>query len=281
MRILTKLNGIRVGSLYALRQLFGRTRHIEVSGCKFEVSPKFSLDSALIRLGEFESDLIMAIQIVKLIGGSTAYVDIGANAGYWAIPLAKTFPVAFAFEPDNLIRERLRRNASLNGLGNLSVSEFAVSDASGRAGFAVRRALDNSGALNDGLGSLLKFDSNLESILEVTTVTLDDFFQSQDLVAGLIKIDVEGAEDMVLSGGKNVLNNHRPVVVSELLFSENIAKSTVLDSRFAHFPKGYLHFEVLSSRLSKLQGVSADHLSDLNVFSIPEEHLEKLTPLLV
>ena len=279
MKLLTKLNGSRVVFLSVLWRLFGRFRQVEISECKFEVHPKFSLDSPLLRLREFEPDLVMSLQIAKMIGDSTAYVDVGANAGYWTIPLAKIFPVAIAFEPDPLVRERLRRNASLNELGNLSVSELAVSDFSGNARFAVRRALDNSGALNDGLGSLVNFDSYLESTLEVPTVTLDAYLGGSNLSVGLIKIDVEGAENMVLSGARSVLYKHRPVVVSELLFPERIEKSTLLDSRFGFFPEGYLHFEVLNNRLSKLKGLNVEELQDLNVFSIPQEQLEKFRAL--
>ena len=280
MKLSGKLNDVRMKLLYALRGGLGGLRQVVVTGSLFEVHPKFSLDSALIRFRRFEPDLLMSIEIAKIIRGSSAYLDIGANAGYWTIPLARIFPFAFAFEPDPLIRKRLLRNVGLNGLKDLTVSELAVSDSSGTAKFAVRRALDNSGALNDGIGSLVNFGSFLESTLEVPTVTLDDYFSTSSLTLGLIKIDVEGAEDMVLRGSRTVLEQQRPIVVSELLFPVGINKETLLAARMALFPDDYLHFEVVKSRLRNLNLKNFNELSDLNVFSVPQEKLEKLKPLL-
>ena len=280
MKLLTKLNDSRVKLLFALKGALGGLRQIVVHDSRFEVHPKFSLDSALIRLRRFEPDLLISIEMAKIIAGSSAYLDIGANAGYWTIPLAKIFPHAIAFEPDPLVRERLLRNVALNELKDLTVSEFAVSDSSGTARLAVRRALDNSGALNDGLGSLVNFDSHLESTLEVPTTTLDLYLYNSSLVVRLIKIDVEGAEDLVLRGARSLLEHHRPIVVSELLFPVDAEKASLLASRISMFPETYLHFEVVNSRLRNLELVNFDELSDLNVFSIPQEHLENLAPLL-
>lgn len=276
MNNLAKLNGVRVKLLFSLRKLLGRRKLIEVSGCIYEVDAKYSLDLALLTLRRFEPDLVMAIKVAKAIGGSGSYIDIGANAGYWAVPLAKNFPSAIAFEPDPGIRERLIRNVKLNQLENVTVCELAVSDSSGTANFAVRRALDNSGSLNDGMGSLVNFDTFLEGTVLVKTVSLDEYLSINGDSVSLIKIDVEGAEELVLRGAARTLQRDLPVVISELLFPEDSDKSDLLPSRLRLFPETYVHFVVINERLTELKEVAIDELRDVNIFSIPLKRLGRL-----
>jgi FkbM family methyltransferase len=242
----------------------------------YEVDAKYSLDFALLTLRRFEPDLVMAIELAKAIGGSGTYIDVGANAGFWAIPLAKNFSSAIAFEPDPGVRSRLIRNVSLNSLENFEVSDLAVSESSGSASFAVRRALDNSGSLNDGMGSLVNFETFLEDTLRVQTVSLDEYLATKGSSVGLIKIDVEGAEEMVLLGATQTLQAARPIVVSEMLFPLNSDPSTLLTARLNLFPKSYRHFVVEKNKLHELDNLPASKLSDLNIFSIPGEKMRNL-----
>lgn len=276
MNHFAKLNGVRVKLLFSLRKLLGRRKLIEVSGCIYEVDAKYSLDLALLTLRRFEPDLVMAIEVAKAIGGSGSYIDIGANAGYWAIPLAKNFPSAIAFEPDPSVRGRLTRNVKLNQLENVTVCELAVSDSSGIASFAVRRALDNSGSLNDGMGSLVNFDTFLEDTVPVKTVSLDQYLSIKGGSVSLIKIDVEGAEELALKGAIRTLHKDKPVVVSELLFPINSKPSTLLTSRLNLFPESYRHFILQKNRLHEVKNVSSSNLSDMNIFSVPQEKIQTL-----
>jgi len=270
------LNVARVKLMFSLRKGLGRRKLIEVSGCMYEVDAKYSLDFALLTLRRFEPDLVMAIELAKAIGGSGTYIDVGANAGFWAIPLAKNFSSAIAFEPDPGVRSRLIRNVSLNSLENFEVSDLAVSESSGSASFAVRRALDNSGSLNDGMGSLVNFETFLEDTLRVQTVSLDEYLATKGSSVGLIKIDVEGAEEMVLLGATQTLQAARPIVVSEMLFPLNSDPSTLLTARLNLFPKSYRHFVVEKNKLHELDNLPASKLSDLNIFSIPGEKMRNL-----
>lgn len=276
MKCLSALNAKRVQALFQLRKLLGVRRIIEVQGYIYEVDAKYSLDLALLTLRGFEPDLVMAIEVAKAIGGSGGYIDIGANAGYWAIPMAENFSSSMAFEPDSGARARLMRNLSLNSLENLVVSDLAVSDSSGIARFAIRRALDNSGSLNDGLGSLVNFETFLEDTVLVETVSLDDYLPINGFLPGFMKIDVEGAEEMVLLGASRTISEARPVVVAEILFPHNSERMHLLSSRLNLFPKSYFHFMVQKSKLKNIKAVSGADLLDMNIFSVPEEQLHKL-----
>jgi FkbM family methyltransferase len=72
--------------------------------------------------------------------------------------------------------------------------------------------------------------------IEVSTLRLDDFLDKQ-YKPGLIKIDVEGAEFLVLSGCKNTLINSRPVVIFEYGLGASNYYNTEPEMMFDFFNK--------------------------------------------
>jgi len=65
--------------------------------------------------------------------------------------------------------------------------------------------------------------------LNVPTTTLDAYVESQGLEAvNLVKIDVEGAELMVLRGMRHVLKSFRPLVIVELVGTQRIEEGQLL-----------------------------------------------------
>lgn len=129
--------------------------------------------------------------------------DIGANVGFYTL-LASTLVGSsghvFAFEPvpSNVffIKEHLR----LNQVTNVTVIEEAVSDSLGVASFA-----DGSSRCTGRLAS--------EGGYQVRTVSLDELvFNGKAPAPSCMKIDVEGAEMLVLSGAKSLLREVHPVI---------------------------------------------------------------------
>ncbi len=70
----------------------------------------------------------------------------------------------------------------------------------------------------------------------MATLRLDDFLDAQYKV-GLIKIDVEGAEFLVLSGSKNTLLQSRPVVIFEYGLGASNYYDTQPEMMFGFFDK--------------------------------------------
>jgi len=129
--------------------------------------------------------------------------DIGANVGFYSL-LASTLVGdeghVFAFEPvpANIffIKEHLR----LNQVANVTVIEQAVSDASGVASFA-----DGASSCTGRLA--------VEGHYQVRTVSLDELvFGGKMPAPDYMKIDVEGAEMLVLSGARALLQEAHPVI---------------------------------------------------------------------
>jgi FkbM family methyltransferase len=146
-------------------------------------------------------------------------VDIGANIGYYTLIAARLVGkkgTVYAFEPEPTNYKLLCENIAINGYTNVVPIEKAVSNATGKTKLYVNAAIaDVSSFAKD---NVLTHSKNLDC-LEVETITLDDFFERTvgDDRIDLMKIDVEGAEELVVDGAERVLRNNRLKVLMEFI----------------------------------------------------------------
>ena len=112
------------------------------------------------------------------------------------------------FEPLTAMRKRLVDNLALNGLGNVAVHTVALSNRRGENSFY------EGPTGHKGLSSLRPIP-NSAAMLKVPTMRLDDLD-----IAGvrikLIKIDVEGAEQLVVEGATSILARDKPRLIVEI-----------------------------------------------------------------
>jgi FkbM family methyltransferase len=135
-------------------------------------------------------------------------VEIGANIGVHCIPLARKCAPGplFAFEPQPRVFQVLCANLVRNELGNV----FAYPEACGEVeGWATIPPLDYDAAQNYGAVSL---QPTGEPGIRVRVIALDSL---QLATLGLLKIDVEGFEPMVLRGARQTIARCRPVIYVE------------------------------------------------------------------
>ncbi len=177
------------------RVLLGSAR-----GCRFEGSP-----SQL--LGIYEPHVQQALEYWLAPRG--VFYDVGANTGYFSLLTclrAGQGGCVYAFEP---LPENIRRMESMlaeNRLSNCSLIPAAVSDRSGTA--LLHFDADSNTPSLIGSGSGRSF--------QVRTITLDEFSQSARW-PDLVKVDVEGAETLVLAGAARLLACDRsPVWIVEV-----------------------------------------------------------------
>ncbi len=150
--------------------------------------------------------------------------DIGANIGYYTLLAARAVGSSgrvYAFEPEPRNFELLTRNIAENGFRNVRPVKAGVSN---RAGVA-RLHLDdaNFGAHSFEAGSL---PTPSGRSVEVETVRLDDFAdEARAFEAGvLVKVDVQGAEALVVEGGRRLLALPRITALIEF-WPEAIARA--------------------------------------------------------
>ena len=139
-------------------------------------------------------------------------VDVGANFGIYSLAAARLVGdsgTVLAFEPAAESFGILEQNVHLNRVGNIRPFRMGLSDRDGKA-----RLYHHADPGRNSLGG----DGNPNATSEeITTLMLDSLLEREGIGrVDLLKIDVEGAEELVLRGAMAVLNRTRPIVIFEL-----------------------------------------------------------------
>ena len=139
----------------------------------------------------------------------SVFVDIGANRGdYAAIASRYVDPKnMFLFEPIKKMAKALRTNFPKS-----TVVEKCCSNENKTTIFFQSNNDELSGLRKRELNSL-PANSQYTSF-DVETITLDSYFKKKCNI-DLVKIDVEGAEILVLEGMSRILQKKRPIVFVE------------------------------------------------------------------
>ncbi len=158
----------------------------------------------------------------RLHVGATV-LDVGSNIGLFAIMMARQIQYGvtgwvYAFEPSPIVRRDLQRMLACNGIENVAVFGQAVSDRCGEAVFLDVRT-ENVTRESSHLAEVGAEDGNSafpEDRVAVETIDLDTFIDRYSLCPQLFKIDVEGAEFLVLEGARKSIAKHKPLLVIEI-----------------------------------------------------------------
>jgi FkbM family methyltransferase len=170
-------------------------------------------------------------------------LDIGAYTGVFSLLAAKVAPEAhvYAFEVVPDVANAARENVAANGLsGRVSVYGQGV----GKDGDTVTIAPGRGGsALPDFYSTRLHFANGVP----VDVRSLDAIAAEVDVPPpAVVKIDVEGTEDVVLEHAQSFLASHRPDILCEILAESNAA---AVQSALA--PHGYQFYRVERGAVSR------------------------------
>lgn len=133
--------------------------------------------------------------VVKRKGGAFTFVDIGANVGLYSLYLASCGDVrTLAIEPQPGILERLRFHLAANPSARVDVRPVALSDRDGEVALVLNNS-DSGGTHIDKPG----LDQKGERISVPCKPLLALLSEAGITAIGALKIDVEGAEDLVLA----------------------------------------------------------------------------------
>ena len=118
----------------------------------------------------------------------------------------------FEASPSNMdiIRETIR----LNHLENIVPVSKALGEKSGTATFSL-------GERNSCNSLVERPGYNYPDHIEVPVVTLDDYVRENDLKVGLIKVDIEGGEQLLLKGAVETIRTQHPVLLISIYHSAN------------------------------------------------------------
>ena len=118
----------------------------------------------------------------------------------------------FEASPSNMdiIRETIR----LNHLDNIVPVSKALGEKSGTATFSL-------GERNSCNSLVERPGYNYPDHIEVPVVTLDDYVRENDLEVGLIKVDIEGGEQLLLRGAVETIRTQHPILLISIYHSAN------------------------------------------------------------
>ncbi len=163
--------------------------------------------------GVYESDTVQLFRALAKPG--MTIIDVGANVGQYtllAASIAGPRGVVHAFEADATNFRRLQGNVMQNQFEAISLNLVALSD---HAGCVTLYSSKND---NAGEHSLFRFDPEMSGVT-IPAITLDGYMETAGIGSSgsldIIKIDVQGAEAMVLHGAESTLRTHRPHVICE------------------------------------------------------------------
>ncbi|HEV7699456.1 MAG TPA: FkbM family methyltransferase [Pyrinomonadaceae bacterium] len=221
--------------------------------------------------GEYE--LALSEIVRTLIEPGDTCIDAGANFGWYATMFSKLAGPegrVVAFEPVSDTFTELQRNVALQGSpSNLTIEPMALGDRSGEIDLYLGEGQST------GHASFAKPNSKIVSSARAKLRTLDIYLDENKIEAvDLIKIDVEGAELMLLAGANKLFDQKVPPIFMMEVAKEQAAKFGATHNDIL----GYLddhgefdHFLVDETRggISRIDRFPEEHIGG-NIFSMPK-----------
>lgn len=246
-----------------------------VDGTKVVVPDSLELITSYVlqEQGDWFEDEIKFLR--ELVDLGDVVVDIGANYGVYALSLARKVGASgqvWAFEPALETAMLLRESASANHTYWLQVVQQALSDREGTAWLQMPGHSELNSLVHP---SSLEFAAQQGCGASVSITTLDRCLEINAWNrVDLLKLDAEGEEDRILSGGQRFFQELSPLVMFEVKAGTKLNLDLVL--RFQEL--GYQSFQLIPG-LNALVPFAADHQVDgylLNLFAAKPDRIETL-----
>ncbi|WP_296595003.1 FkbM family methyltransferase [Phenylobacterium sp.] len=226
-------------------------------GLTFEIPPLDTTVGRYLRdYGEFARP---GVELAAQLSRGGGFVDVGANIGAFALPVASSAVQVVAIEAHPGLARLLASNVARNGLANVQVVHAAASDTTGIAQFPTA-PLDQP--LNYGAGGF----RSAYPVEAVPMVTLDEVVPGN---TACVKIDVEGHELRVLRGAARVLRSVRPAWLIEC--PDTPESKEVMALMIAQHYVTYWFFTPFFTPLAPRNGGAERIQGDINVLAIPAE----------
>jgi len=155
----------------------------------------------------------------RFVTSGSICFDIGAGYGKYTFMLSKIVGNTghiYSFEPGNYSYRVLSNIVKFHRLKNVTLVKKALLDKKGFSTLAI--PIKESGKLGKGIAYVCSnFDPGFV-YEKVEQTTLDDYCLENGISnIDFIKCDVEGAELLVLKGGKSCIERYKPVILCEVI----------------------------------------------------------------
>jgi FkbM family methyltransferase len=178
------------------------TGAVDTQGLKVYLHPNDqTITPTVIKIGTWEPNETQ--EMCELLRPGDTFIDVGADFGWYSLNASKAVGpkgkvIAFEPVPDNF--KFLKRNFEANHCDNATAEPLAVSNKRDTLTFHLSQS-------NLGDHSMLNA-SDRPGNLKVQAVSLDDYLKDYQGNVALVKIDVQGAEGLVLDGMRETLKRY-------------------------------------------------------------------------
>ncbi|KAF0811127.1 methyltransferase FkbM [Alcanivorax sp. S71-1-4] len=182
-------------------------------GHKMHVDPTDYIGQTIIREGAFDRPGLVFMTGLMDRMRARQVLDIGGNIGNHALVFSRHAQRVWTFEPNPAAWRIMEKNIEINEVSNITLCRFGLSESDVDADMYV----NTSGNLG---GSTLRAESRAENhAYHTTTVPLrrgDAWAEEQlDGPIDFVKLDIEGHEGAALTGLRETILKHRPVIIME------------------------------------------------------------------
>jgi FkbM family methyltransferase len=179
----------------AMAILAGKPVDVEALGAKVRVRPNNNICEKRLLFAPASFDPAELAILEKHIRPGFVFIDVGANVGAYSLFVAARADDTariIAVEPQPAIHARLLANIRLNGFTTIKAVDCAVADRAGELTLFID-------AKNSGESSLKIVAAGGAEPIKVKARRLIDLVRDEGLERlDAIKLDVEGAEDLIL-----------------------------------------------------------------------------------
>jgi len=215
---LSKIPGMFIVYDFLFQHLWSGSNIVEIQGSKMYINVHDKSLNMRKTFQTYASNLIHEKATTdlfkKTVKRGDTFVDLGANIGYFTLLAARLVGdkgKVYAFEPEPRNYNYLIKNIGLNNYNNVSAAQKAVSDKNGKTKLYICSYDTGHHTINQygGIEAYKPdFVDEKKDFVEIETVTLDDFLEDKGKSVDVIKMDVEGAEALALSGMDRILREN-------------------------------------------------------------------------
>ncbi len=173
-----------------------------------------ALNIGLLFQESYEVDRV----VPNLVDEGSVFVDVGAYMGLYTIWACRRAKLVVTVEPNPWALAYLRANIALNRCDNVKLVPKALSDKKGCVELRVPRPREE-GLVPSSPSIVWDFEDAIR--LSVESDTLDNVLSELGVgEVDLLKVDVEGAEGLVVKGAQETLRRTRAVLIE--IWPENL-----------------------------------------------------------
>jgi len=188
-------------------------------GRKINILPKDQEVFMLSIFGQLfdEREIRLTKFFIKNLKPIDVFYDLGANYGFYSCLAAEFCKEVHAFEPQHNIFENLEEN--FKNIQSVTLNNVAVSDQNKIITMYVNKNSSGTGTIIQKATQLKQFGGKSE-IIEIPSITLNDYLKNHSKPT-VVKLDVEGAESLVIKGGYDFFKDNSPIITMEVWSKDN------------------------------------------------------------